>query len=166
MKRAVSAVLLALLSFSSAFAAEPTRNFGLWDLDDLKKTPDARWSEVKDGAQEVFYAGEPFHGDFSRVFAYFAKPDGDGPFPAMVLVHGGGGKAFRDWALHWAKRGYAALAMDLAGNGPNGRLDDGGPDQNDDTKFRKFDEDDARNMWTYQAVANVIRGHSLLASRK
>jgi dienelactone hydrolase len=82
----------------------------------------------------------------------------------MLLVHGGGGKAFREWAEHWAKRGYVALAMDLSGNGPNGRLPDGGPDQADETKFREFTDTDVREMWTYHAVAAVVRGHSLLAS--
>jgi alpha-beta hydrolase superfamily lysophospholipase len=69
----------------------------------------------------------------------------------MVLVHGGGGKAFKDWAEHWARRGYVALAMDLAGHGPRGRLSDGGPNQSDEVKFREFTESVAREMWTYHA---------------
>jgi dienelactone hydrolase len=77
-------------------------------------------------------------------------------------VHGGGGKAFKAWAEHWAQRGYVALAMDLAGNGPNGRLPDGGPDQSDQAKFRNFTDADAGDMWSYHAVAAVLRGHSLL----
>jgi acetyl esterase/lipase len=153
-------------TFFPVAAEAPTRNLGLWNLDELKKTPEATWGEVKDGVQEVYYAGEPYQGKPTRVFAYFSEPEGDGPFPAMVLVHGGGGKAFSEWVRHWAKRGYAALAMDLAGNGPSGRLVDGGPDQNDGTKFRKFTPNDAKDMWTYHAVADVIHGHSLLASRK
>jgi dienelactone hydrolase len=165
--RDLALTLFGFVAVATACADDPApRNLGLWNLAELKKTPEATWGEAKDGAQEVYYTGEPLSGKPTRVFAYFAKPDGDGPFPAMVLVHGGGGKAFRDWALHWAKRGYAALAMDLAGNGPNGRLPDGGPDQDDDTKFRKFTDADARGMWTYHAVAAAIRGHSLLASRK
>jgi dienelactone hydrolase len=79
----------------------------------------------------------------------------------MVLAHGGGGKAFREWAELWARRGYAALAMDLAGHGPDGRrLPDGGPEQDDRTKFADVPVEDA---WTYHAVADVIRGVSLLA---
>jgi dienelactone hydrolase len=83
----------------------------------------------------------------------------------MVLVHGGGGKAFKDWATHWARRGYVVLAMDLSGNGPDGRLPDGGPDQSDQTKFRNFSDIEVKEMWTYHAVAAVIRGHSLLAAQ-
>jgi hypothetical protein len=54
--------------------------------------------------------------------------------------------------------------MDLAGNGPRGRLPDGGPDQSDEIKFRDFTAEDMRDMWTYHAVAAVLRGHNLLAS--
>jgi dienelactone hydrolase len=157
-------VVVVLVSASVAVGAES--NTGLWKLDELKQAPEAQWGETRDGVQEVYYAGEPYRGKPTKVFAYFAKPDGGGKFPAMVLVHGGGGKAFRDWALHWAKRGYVALAMDLSGNGPSGRLPDGGPDQSDESKFRPFTDDDARDMWTYHAVANVIRGHSLLAAHE
>ena len=82
----------------------------------------------------------------------------------MVLVHGGGGTAFTEWATLWAKRGYVAIAMDLAGNGPDGkRLPDGGPDQGDDTKFPK-EKTDLKTMWSYHAVAAVIRANSLLHS--
>ena len=81
-----------------------------------------------------------------------------------MLVHGGGGKAFSAWAEHWANQGYVALAMDLSGNGPNGRLSDGGPDQSDQSKFRDFTLETATEMWTYHAVSAVLRGHSLLRS--
>jgi dienelactone hydrolase len=127
--------------------------------------------EAKGLVREVTYAGEPWQGKPTRVFAYLGLPaSGTPPFPAVVLVHGGGGKAFPDWAEHWARRGYAALAMDLAGNGPAGRLPDGGPDQGDGTKFRDFGPGSADgyavgDMWTYHAVAAVIRGHSLLLAR-
>ena len=137
---------------------------GPWDVKVLKTVAvKPEWGEPTGKAREVYYAGEPYQGKPTRVFAYYAKPAGDGPFPAVVLVHGGGGKAFRDWAEHWSARGYCALAMDLAGNGPKGRLADGGPDQSDDSKFREFDDKSVRDMWTYHAVAAVIRGHTLLA---
>ncbi len=138
---------------------------GPWDLSVLKQPPAADWGARTGLVQEVHYEGQPFQGKATHVFGYVGRPaEGAGPFPAMVLMHGGGGKAFREWAEHWAKRGYVALAMDLSGNGPNGRLPDGGPDQSDKTKFREFTDADVRDMWTYHAVAAVVRGHSLLAS--
>jgi dienelactone hydrolase len=126
----------------------------------------ATWGEKQGLVQEVFYDSVPLAGKPTRVFAYFAKPAADGPFPGVLLVHGGGGKAFPQWAAGWAKRGYVSLAMDTSGNGRGGaRLADGGPDQGDDTKFRRFTSDDVRDMWTYHAVVAVIRGHALLAAQ-
>lgn len=153
---------LSLLFLTTAWAAPG----GLWDMVALSKVPSATWGEIKEQIREVYYEGESLKGKPTRVFAYCGKPDGPGPFPGVILVHGGGGAAFRDWVKHWVNNGYAALSMDLAGNGPAGRLPDGGPDQGDDVKFRNFAPDEAKDIWTYQAVAAVIRGHSLLASIK
>ena len=157
--------LLCLLSLSPLLSAAPKNGTGPWNLLELRQPPTSNQGAKEEWVQEIYYSGEPFQGKPTRVFAYLGRPaQGKGPFPAMLLVHGGGGKAFKGWAEYWAKRGYVALAMDTSGNGPNGRLADGGPDQNDDVKFREFEERDAREMWTYHAVAAVIRGHSLLAS--
>ena len=143
-----------------------TRRAGPWNLRELSKPPGVEWGATSGLVQELYYDGEPWQGKSTRVFAYLGRPTntGSAKLPAMVLVHGGGGRAFKDWAEHWAKRGYVALAMDLAGNGPGGRLPDGGPDQSDTVKFRNFTLAEVRDMWTYHAVAAVVRGHSLLRS--
>ena len=138
---------------------------GPWDVTALTRPPDATWGATNGLVQEVYYAGAPYQGRPTRVFAYLGRPEGRGPFPAVLLVHGGGGKAFSAWAEHWAQRGYVALAMDTAGCGPGGRLPDGGPDQDDGMKFRDFTPETAGDMWTYHAVAAVLRGHGLLAAR-
>ena len=159
--------LLLLILASCATAPQRKRSTGPWNVAALQKSaPVATWGAKTALVQEVWYAGEPSHGKPTRIFAYLGRPKkGKGPYPAMLLVHGGGGKAFQDWATHWANRGYVALAMDLSGNGPDGRLPDGGPDQSDATKFRNFAETEVKEMWTYHAVAAVIRGHSLLAAQ-
>ncbi len=139
---------------------------GPWNMEKLAEPPPATWG-TKDGlVQEVFYEGEPLDGKPTRVFAYVSRPaEGEGPFPGMVLVHGGGGRAFDEWARLWAERGYVAIAMDLAGCGPDGKpLPDGGPGQGHDQKFAQFTDDEVGKMWTYHAVAAAIRGHSLLRS--
>lgn len=158
-------LFLILLVGCSTITTRP-KFAGPWDVNALRTVPVASFGPRTNLVQEVYYAGETFQGKPTRIFAYYARPaQGSGPFPAMLLVHGGGGKAFREWAEHWAKRGYVALAMDLAGHGPDGRLPDGGPDQNDENKFRDFSETEANQMWTYHAVAAVLRGHSLLAAQ-
>ncbi len=160
--------LSSLIILAAACCAQAERNTGPWDVDGLKTVPEATWGEKTGLAREVYYEGEPLDGKPTRVFAYYARPEsGDGPFPAMVLVHGGGGTAFAEWATLWARRGYAALAMDLAGCGPGRkRMPDGGPAQDDGGKFGEFTDEQAKRMWTYHAVAAVVRGHSLLASRE
>lgn len=158
-------VAIALLLGHSAWGAE--RNTGPWDIKHLSIAPKAEWGKEEGSLREVFFTGEPYQGQPTRVFAYYARPEGDGPFPAMVLLHGGGGKAFPEWAKLWAARGYVALAIDLAGHGPDGkRLSEGGPNQDDKSKFRDFDDATLRDMWTYHAVANAMLGHSLLAAQK
>lgn len=158
-----------LLTFVATGIAQEPNTQTLWDLERLSQPPEAEWLETDGLVQEVKYRGEPFEGKPTRVFAYVGRPDADvhgkGPFPGMVLAHGGGGQAFSEWARHWAKRGYVAISMDTAGCGPGKvRLEDGGPDQSGETKFRDFTEDDARDMWTYHAVSDVVLAHSLLRS--
>jgi dienelactone hydrolase len=152
-----------LLMLASNNAAPPKPLTGTWDVKGLQATEvKPTWGKTSGKVREIYYPGEAYQGKPTRIFGYYAKPDGDGPFPTVLLVHGGGGKAFSKWAEHWAARGYCALAMDLAGNGPNGRLSDGGPDQSDEVKFREFDAQTVKDMWSYHAVAAVIRGHNLL----
>jgi cephalosporin-C deacetylase-like acetyl esterase len=143
-----------------------------WDLKALSAAPGFKWTEAGGkGVRSLHYRGEPFKGKPTRVFAYYSTPgtiagdtSKDKNLPAVVLVHGGGGTAFSQWARLWAKRGYAAIAMDLGGRGAKRkRLKDGGPDQGDATKFGAI-TGDIKDQWTYHAVANVILAHSLIMS--
>ncbi len=164
----VVTILVGLIA-GRAVAAEPAKRFtGPWNMAELKKAPPVTWGAKSGLVQELYYQGEPLDGKPTRVFAYCGRPaSGEGPLPAMVLVHGGGGTAFSDWAKLWAERGYVCLAMDLGGCGPEKkRLADGGPPQNDQGKFRDFCDAEVKLMWTYHAVAAAVRGHSLLASMK
>jgi cephalosporin-C deacetylase-like acetyl esterase len=142
-----------------------------WDLIDLSRPPHFEWDASEGGIKSLYYQGRPYMGKETRVFAYYANPATlsgkhakDNEFPAVVLVHGGGGTAFKEWVELWAKRGYAAIAMDLGGCGPERkRLPDGGPGQSDKEKFGAIDQP-VENQWTYHAVANVILAHSLIRS--
>lgn len=141
-----------------------------WNLKSLSQPPKFKWSEGAE-VRSLFFGGEEYQGKSTRVFAYYATPgtlagdpSKDKNLPAIVLVHGGGGKAFPQWAKLWASRGYAAIAMDLSGKGPdNKRLPDGGPSQADNVKFGSMDQP-ITDQWTYHSVANVILAHSLIRS--
>lgn len=175
---------LSALTFIGASAApdkseKPRKksDTGPWNLKDLQKSVKFELGELKleevpnklEGDKRIrigtiTYAGEPYQGKPTRIFGYYARPDKpeEKKIPAMVLVHGGGGTAFPQWAKLWAARGYSAIAMDLAGCGENRvKLPDGGPNQDDDTKFRRL-KDGIENMWSYHAVAAVIRAVSVL----
>lgn len=67
-------------------------------------------AETKIAIQTVVYkSGE------DTVTAYLAMPEGDGPFPSLIVIHEWWG--LNDWvkqcADELARRGYAALAIDL-----------------------------------------------------
>ena len=170
--RFIFVALLVFLFGIFAVCQEPEiRPDKIWDAAAILKEPPKFKLGYKAGlVQEIYYDGEPFNGNPTRVFGYLGVPEGEGPFngkfPAILLIHGGGGKAFANWAEHWAARGYYAIAMDLAGKGPEGPLPDGGPNQDDNGKFRDFtvQDGDYKNMWTYHSISAILRAHSILAS--
>jgi len=143
-----------------------------WDLAALSQAPKVTWLDAASPVRALLYEGPSFQGKPTSVFAYYATPETlvknpprtDNSLPAVVLVHGGGGTAFPQWVKLWAERGYAAIAMDLAGcSAKKVRLPDGGPGQGDDTKFGAIDSS-PKDQWSYHAVANVILAHSLVRS--
>lgn len=142
----------------------------LWPVREiLASTP--HWKQIGEPnglVVPIIYESVPYQKKPTEVFAYLGIPEGEkaaGSLPAILLIHGGGGTAFSEWTDHWARRGYVALAMDLAGCGPDGaRLENGGPDQEDRTKFRDFSAEDFSDRWTFQAIAAILKGHALLKS--
>jgi len=173
------ATLVLTVVTSAVPAAPPTEDgakpvaqpsTGPWNMTSLHKCPTYKWGEGTK-VRELYYQGEPYKGKATRVFAYYATPGTlsgdptrDKNLPAIVLVHGGGGRAFDKWATLWAQRGYAAIAMDLAGRGPRGaRMTGGGPGQSDNVKFGMIDQP-VTDQWTYHAVANAVLAHSLIRS--
>ncbi len=148
----------------------------LWNINELSRRPRSFAAKglTQPGVRGLFYEGEPWHRQPTRVFAWYGAPavkPGE-TVPAMILVHGGGGTAFADWVRLWTARGYAALAMDTGGGVPGWcenpfcsnewpRHKHSGPNG-----WGRFEETShpPRDQWMFHAVAAVIRGHSLLRS--
>jgi dienelactone hydrolase len=164
---------------------------GPWNLTALKsQVPAMNWVRRDQPVHSLTYAGEAFQGRATEVFAFYASPATLGEakagtkFPGVVLIHGGGGTAFADWVWLWAKRGYAAIAMDLSGSRPpdptfdpktgapvghqsdskrRTRLPNGGPNHGHPEKFDSIGGDTSDD-WPFHAAASVMRAHSLLRS--
>lgn len=165
-----------------------------WDLATLEDAPAHRWIDRSRPIHSLLYAGEAYQGRPTEVFAFYASPAtlrgaAEAPaarsFPAVVLIHGGGGTAFAEWVDLWARRGYAAIAMDLSGRRPpepeydprtgdflrhaahgpetRTRLDNGGPEQGHPEKFDSIGGD-PQDDWPWHAVSSAIRAHSLIRS--
>lgn len=143
---------------------------GLWNLEALAQPPPTTWLDQSSPIQSLRYESVPYEGKRTEVFAYYSDPDAlqkrprsGKKYPAVILVHGGGGRAFPEWVRLWAEAGYAAMAMDLAGfDGAGNPMALPGPDQTDYFKFDKLAEGPPEGTWPYHAVASVIRAHSLL----
>ena len=142
----------------------------LWDLDELSIPPEVEWLDQGGTVKSLLYKGVDYQGNPTEVFAWYSNPDlimgrpsSGEKFPGVVLVHGGGGKAFKEWVEKWAADGYAAIAMDLAGKGPDGkRLNRPGPDQRGHDKFGSMETGNLREVWSYHAVSSVVLSHSFL----
>lgn len=68
------------------------------------------------GIKVLSYEGAPLKGQPTKVFAHLGYPKNmDGPCPAVVLVHGGGGHPEDIWIKKWNERGFAAISMDTTG---------------------------------------------------
>lgn len=140
----------------------------IWDSEEIGQKPSFRVISC-DSVLGIIYSGLNFESQPQSVFAYYATPgllkgdrSIDKNLPAVVLVHGGGGCAFKEWALLWAKRGYAAIAMDLRGNGPDKKhIENGFVEPDNKTPYFEVDRP-LRNQWMFQSVANVILAHNLI----
>ncbi|MBI1924213.1 alpha/beta fold hydrolase [Candidatus Poribacteria bacterium] len=136
-----------------------------WNIEALQAPPNYEVITSTDSIEAITFDNEPYFDQPTQVFAYTGIPKTtQASVPGMVCVHGGGGKAFKEWVQLWNDRGYAAISMDLSGRGPDGqRLPHGGPEQDHNAKFNLTVG--WKNLWTYHAIAAVIRSHSLLRAQ-
>jgi len=156
----------------SSTAQGQSDEYRFWELSELFKTPQFQWLGVENGIRSLKFRSVAYNGLPTEVFAYYANPDlilgkesGLRQFPAVVLLHGGGGKAYAEWVMKWAKRGYAAIALDLTGNDGHGQaMKNPGPPQTEETLFSSIESGDLKRLWTYHSVSSAILAHSLIRS--
>jgi len=88
------------------------------DQVDLKLRTRDEEAFVLDGVllTRFYYNVRNFRGRETWVAAMFGKPSGDGPFPAIVHIHGGGQTVSAEDVAWCVRRGYAAISFDWTGH--------------------------------------------------
>ena len=179
-------VSLGLLCFSTPefLASLSAQNFKefrrqveeLGELTEPPKTYVAEGFESDARLSAIFYEGLSWQGRATRVFAWLGFPsetnatpesqDAPKRFPAIVLVHGGGGTAFKEWVKLWNDRGYVAISIAVEGqtdqrrgNGMRGWISHEwkGPHR---IGIYQDTEAPLKDQWMYHAVADTILAHS------
>ena len=146
-----------------------------WQMDKLRAEPKvelASESTEKSSTgdvtcREVFYETPGSSGKMLRIFAYYAFPASKKgtKMPAIIIVHGGTGRADKAQTVEWASRGYVALSMDLPGKGPKREASRSeGPDMADDVIFKVTPS--PKDSFMYAAVNSVCSAVSALTASK
>ena len=140
-------------------------------LADLTTAPafaNAEGFESTDHLKAIYFNGLDWKGKPTKVFAWLGLPENcKGKVPGVVLVHGGGGSAFRLWVQKWNEKGYAAISIAVEGQTDRKqgnawqRHPWAGP------KRAGIYGDSAqplKDQWMYHAVADTILANSLIRS--
>ncbi|WP_435896095.1 alpha/beta hydrolase family protein [Oceaniferula spumae] len=146
-------------------------------LDQLTAVPKMQAAEGFDSTPQlraIYFDALDWKGKPTKVFAWLGLPaKTEGKVPGIVLVHGGGGTAFKNWVQMWNDKGYAAISIAVEGQidrRPKGERKEGaywqrhkwpGP-----TRQGIYGDSNVplKEQWMYHAVADTILANSLLRS--
>ena len=170
---------LLLLLLSVALGAEPAADrkvvLGLVDTcAQAPKTYDADGFKPDGTVRAIFFDALPWKGKPTRVFAWIGLPaQRTGKVPGIVVVHGGGGTAYKEWVQKWNAQGFAAISIAVEGQTDVDEKKEAkgrpvwarhafsGPARDGtfaDTKLP------LKEQWMYHALADTMLAHSLLRS--
>jgi dienelactone hydrolase len=89
-----------------------------WNLTNLRNAPFYKPAPAESQCTDmeaILFDGAEFNDKKAPVFALIGYPQGpvpEGGFPGIVLIHGGGGRAFPEYVKLWNSHGYAVIAID------------------------------------------------------
>ena len=145
-----------------------------WNREELYQAPawrdaDDGIGEAAEGQRRILYQGMEMEGRRDDVFAYVGYPSSPMPengYPGIVMVQGGEGTAYHNYARYWNNLGYATIAMDLYNSfpemiEPSDRVHRKAlPGQ----KFVEFGGTPEASAQVIKSIGNAVLGHSLLRS--
>ncbi len=172
---AAALLVIATSVLNADYAAERATALALGDLTNAPALHDEGGAVTTIAAGElkaVYFDALDYTGAPTRVYAWLGIPDSvPTPMPGMVLVHGGGGTAYRNWVELWNARGYAAISIAV-----EGQTDSTNP-PTINTGWHRHEmagpvrvgiyHDSAvtlTNQWMCHAVADTVLANSLLRS--
>ncbi|MGI6359437.1 MAG: alpha/beta hydrolase family protein [Acholeplasmatales bacterium] len=169
-------IIITLLISMGLFSCNKTeKNKTMWNKKELLNQTTNYWNvglNYSDNISAIMYEGQIYNGELTNIFAYLGIPKTpmpDGGYPAIILIHGGLGRAFSDWVKMWTDRGYVAIAPDFdaqmstpeTGLNKIVRNNLGGPKGYGVTAI---DFENEKNSWLYQSISNIVIAHNLLRS--
>ena len=179
-KRNLLSIAYGLIIGSTSLYAEPTaaEPMKLTELEEvaalgkLTSAPKMQDAEgIKGGSDNlkpIFFDTLDWKGKPTKAFAWLGLPkNAKGKVPGVVLVHGGGGSAFKLWVEKWNAKGYAAISIAVEGQ----------TDEKEGKVWKKhqwsgparqgiYHDSNVplKEQWMYHAVADTILANSLLRS--
>jgi dienelactone hydrolase len=167
--------LFALIGFGLAADDFSSARKQVLALGELHKAPAMSPAGAPEGdIRPIYFDALPWQGKPTRVFAYLGLPkDPKGRVPGIVLVHGGGGTAFKEWVSRWNDQEFAAISIAVEGQtdvkdkgAKSGIIPTGWKQHEHPGPWRKgiYNDSDQplAEQWMYHAVADTILANSLL----
>ena len=127
--------------------------------------------KIEGEIDSLYFLGEPYQGKQTRIFAYYSVPEGQGPFPAIVLVHGGGGSTYKNWVRKWNEAGFSAISIAVEGQ-TGEQLNKRPPNKwqkhpwHGPSRHGIYEDNHTplQDQWMFHASSAVIKAHNLLRS--
>lgn len=164
------------LAGADDFPALKAQFAALGTLHDAPAVMSAEGYESTEHLKAIYFDALPWKGKPTKVFAWLGMPKSSrAKVPGVVLVHGGGGTAFKEWVTRWNDRGYAAISIAVEGQtdqkgvrGKPGSIPTGW-EQHDGygpwrTGIYADTDQPLADQWMYHAVADTVLANSLLRS--
>jgi dienelactone hydrolase len=167
---------LTFIILSSFLQASDSLRYEIESLGTLTQVPKmhlAKGSRATDNPKAIYFDALPCKGKNTRSYAWLGLPKKTaGKVPGVVLVHGGGGTAYKEWVQHWNRNGFAAISIAVEGQTDRKVSKEGqkkawekhqwaGP-----SRVGVFGDSnkELKNQWMYHAVSQTILANSLLRS--